>query len=314
MTAPDDDFPDDEPSDGPRPNSPRRHDDVEDGSTAGRTTTPAFETRTASADPPPRESADLRGHEPGQASSESDDDLDGLQTPMSRLVGSARSWLGVLVAIALVVPAGAWLVDEFAFQRSADAVVATLDGELSGADAAATVLLVRSLGCAGAPSSTGSAFVVDTPSGPALLTNRHVVDDADTVGVRGLDGSTDVEVTGVRVSDAADVAVLEVAAPQQLPPALELRSSALEVGASVRLIGFPAGAPFTTEGRIAELAGSRMLLDLDVDPGASGSPVVGEGGEVVGQVYAVTSDGRGVATSVDALLGAIADAEAIDPC
>ncbi|MEX1178516.1 MAG: serine protease [Nitriliruptor sp.] len=242
-----------------------------------------------------------------------EDDLDAFSSPMSRFVTSARTWVVIVVVIALIVPTVTFLADEFDFRRSADAVVATLDGELSGAAAADTVLLVRSLGCAGG-SGTGTAFVVETAEGPALLTNRHVVDDARQVGVRALDGSTEIQVTGVRVSSSADVAVLEVADPAALPPALALRRGLPTVGEEVRLVGFPAATPFTDAGPVDVAAPDRLLLDLEVAPGASGSPVVADDGRVVGQVHAVARDGRGVATPVDRLLDAMGDARAEEPC
>jgi S1-C subfamily serine protease len=232
---------------------------------------------------------------------------------MHRLLTSARVWLSILVVVALVVPTTAFLVDEFDFRRSADAVVATLDGELAGADAARTVLLVRSLGCSGRASS-GTAFVVDTPTGPALLTNRHVVEDARTVGVRALDGGTEVRVRAVRSSVSADVAVLEVEDASALPPPLALRRAAPSVGDEVRLVGFPAATPFTAAGTVAVTEPGRLLLELEVSPGASGSPVVAADGHVVGQVFAVAADGRGVATPTAALLAAIEDARPASGC
>jgi S1-C subfamily serine protease len=241
------------------------------------------------------------------------DDLEGASTSLSRLVAGTRSWLAILLAIGLIVPAGAWLVDEYVFQRSADAVIATLDGERSGAAAAETVLLVRTVGCAGT-SSTGSAFVVETAGGPALVTNRHVVEDARTVGVRGLEGASDVRVTEVRLSDTADVAVLTVADPDALPPALELGRGVPTVDTSIRIVGFPAGTPFTDAGRVAEVGGAQLLLEVEVSPGASGSPVVADDGRVVGQVFATSGDGRGVATPADALRAAIGDARPSEPC
>lgn len=232
---------------------------------------------------------------------------------MSRLSAHGRRWLAAVVAALLIVPAGAWLVAEISFRRSGAAVVATLGGELEGAAVADTVLLVRAVGCAGT-SRSGSAFVVATDDGQALLTNRHVVADSRTVGVRSIDGSTEVRVTGVRVSTSADVAVLEVAEPGDLPPALALRAATPAVGEAVRLVGFPAATPFTTEGVVAAATSTQVLLDLEVDAGASGSPVVDVQGQVVGQVFGVLEDGRGVATPTDVLVGAIADARPTTPC
>lgn len=241
------------------------------------------------------------------------DGLDGFTTPMTRLARRLRTWIVVIVALALVVPSGAWFVDELSFRRRASAVVATLEGELPGAVAAGAVLRVRTLRCTGT-AATGSAFVAATADGPVVVTNRHVVDDAAIVGVRALDGSFDLRVTGVRLSGRADVAVLDVGDPTALPPALVLASGGARVGEAVRTVGFPAATPFTTAGRVAALADGRMLLDLEVDPGASGSPVVADDGEVVGQIFGVMPDGRGVATPSGILRVAIAEAVPAPAC
>jgi S1-C subfamily serine protease len=232
---------------------------------------------------------------------------------MTRLLASGRAWLAALVAVALVVPAGAFLADEFDFRRSAEAVVATLEGDRAGAAAAETVLLVRAVGCDGHGSS-GTAFVVETAAGPALLTNRHVVDSARTVGVRSLAGDTEVRVTGVRLSTSADVAVLEVADPEALPPAVALGTDPRVRGDGVRLIGFPAATPFTAAGQLVEASAERLLLEVEVAPGASGSPVVADDGQVIGQVHAVTETGLGVATPAQRLLTAIDDAVPAPGC
>lgn len=231
---------------------------------------------------------------------------------MARLGVHGRRWLALVVAIGLVIPAGAWLVNEIGYRRSGAAVVATLEGELAGTDLARTVMLVRSVGCAGSV-ATGSAFVVATDRGPELVTNAHVVADSRTVGVRTLDGGTDLRVTAVRLSDAADVAVLEVSVPADLPPALTVGDAPLG-GDPARLIGFPAATPFTTAGTVAAATPRQLVLDLQVDPGASGSPVVDLDGRVLGQVYGVLPDGRGLATPVALLLDAIATATPADTC
>jgi S1-C subfamily serine protease len=244
----------------------------------------------------------------------SDDDLEDLRTPMARFVTASKRWLALVVAAALLLPTGAWLLDELQFRRSGAAVVETLEGELRGEAVADTILLVRTTGCTATTSGSGSAFVVDVGRGPVVVTNRHVVDDARQVGVRNLDGTSTLQVARVLVSDAADVAVLEVTDPAALPAALRLAPRDPTVGQDVRLIGFPAARPFTTAGTVIEASATRLLLELEVIPGASGSPVVDDEGLVSGQVYAVTPDGLGVATPAGLLARAIEQAQPRDPC
>jgi S1-C subfamily serine protease len=245
---------------------------------------------------------------------EPEDDLEGLQTSMGRLLAWSKRWLALLVAAALLLPTGAWLLDELQFRRSGAAVVETLEGALRGEAIADTILLVRATGCTPTTSGSGSAFVADIGSGPVIVTNRHVVDDARQVGVRNLDGTSTLQVARVLVSEIADVAVLEVSDPAALPPALRLSPADPTLGQEVRLIGFPAARPFTTDGTVLEATPARLLLELEVVPGASGSPVVDADGLVVGQVHAVTPDGLGVATPASVLRTAIAGAQPNEPC
>jgi S1-C subfamily serine protease len=244
----------------------------------------------------------------------SDDDLTGVRTPLARFLATSKRWLALAVALALLLPTTAWLLGELEFRRSGSAVVETLEGALRGEDVADTILLVRTTGCTPTRSGSGSAFVLDVGDGPVVVTNRHVVDGARRVGVRNLDGTSTLQVARVLVSDGADVAVLEVTDPSVLPPALRLAPAVAAVGQDVRLIGFPAAQPFTTEGTVVEADPSGLLLELEVVPGASGSPVVDDEGLVVGQVYAVTADGLGVATPAEGLRRAIEDARPAAPC
>lgn len=237
-----------------------------------------------------------------------DDDLDGYQTSLSRLVDRARGWLALLVAAMLVVPLASWAVDELAFRRSGTSVEESLGEDR---DLAQAVFLVRASRCDGGGGS-GSGFVLGEGDDRVIVTNRHVVEGAGTVSVRPLAGGQAIEVVRYRISDTADVAILEPADPSALPAGLAL-GPAVDEGAEVRVVGFPAAMPFTTAGRVAEASAGRLLLDLRIDPGASGSPVVDGDGDVVGQVFARTDDGRGVATGVGALSDAVGDARPVDP-
>lgn len=242
-----------------------------------------------------------------------EDDLALAREQRSRRLRRVGRVVAAVVALGLLVPSARGVIEELRYRSDTAAVVDTLEGERGGADLADTVLLVRTLGCRPGTRGSGSAFVVETRQGPRLLTNRHVVDEARHVGVASLDGSTTWTVTGVAVSAAADVAVLEVEG-EGLPPALTLAGEPVAAGDRVRLIGFPAARPFTTAGEVAAASRARLLLELEVDRGASGSPVVSESGRVVGQVHSVTADGLGVATPARRLPAALDDLRPASGC
>lgn len=238
---------------------------------------------------------------------EDEEDLEGYETAMSRLVARSRGWLALFVAVLLVVPLAGWLLEELAFQRSGSEV----QEELGAGDLADSVFLVRAAMCDGT-SGSGSGFVAQRDGRPVVVTNRHVVDGARVVGLRRLTGGSAIEVAAYRVSGAADVAVLEVADPSALPPALPF-GEPVDEGAPVRIVGFPAARPFTTSGTVERADEGRLLVDVRTDPGASGSPVVDPDGRVVGQVFARSEEGFGVATPVGVLTEAIASARSVEP-
>ena len=248
---------------------------------------------------PPADPAFVRSGDPEPDDAYDPDSLEGLETPMSRFLGRGRWVVALVLAIALVFPVGGWLLDELAFRGSGEAVETELGDAAFLADA---VLLVRSIDCGGIV-STGSAFAVEIDDEVVLVTNRHVVDDARVIGVRPLDGGPSVRVAIHGLSDLADVAVLEVEGAGQLPEPLPSGSVA-DIGDEVRIIGFPGGRASTSTGPVAMAGADRMILDLQVDAGASGSPVLDAAGNVVGQVFARTSEGTGVATPLPRLLEA----------
>lgn len=236
------------------------------------------------------------------------DSLDGVQTPMSRLLGRSRWIIALILIVALVFPLGRWLVDEVAFQGSGEAVEEELGDAAFLADA---VLFVRAIDCGGVV-STGSAFAVEIGGEPTVVTNRHVVASARTIGVRPLDGGPSVRVDSHLLADGADVAVLRIGPADQPDP---LPTGPVPApGDEVRIIGFPGGRAATTTGAVARSSTDRLLLDLEVAAGASGSPVLDDAGNVVGQVYARTDEGGGVATPLDQLIAAVGEARPAPPC
>lgn len=236
------------------------------------------------------------------------DDLDGYRTSTMRVLGRFRLLLGLLVAVAMLIPAGGWVLDRIATRAATDDVLEALGDDV---DLAASFRLVRSVDCLGRATS-GSAFALEVAGETVLVTNRHVVDEARSSVVQPLDAGSGAQVTGVRLARSADVAVLEVA-DEALPPPLRAGPEA-RIGQPVISVGFPGARPTFREGRVDRVEAARLVLGLEVAGGASGSPVLDQDGRVVGQVFARTSDGRGLATPIGLLQAAIAEAAPATPC
>lgn len=137
--------------------------------------------------------------------------------------------------------------------------------------------------------SLGSGVIVDAAKG-YILTNHHVIDDADQILVKLRDGrSLEAKVIG---SDAdSDVAVIQVKAERL--SALKLAdSSQLRVGDFVVAIGNPFGLGQTvTSGIVSALSRTGLGIekyedfiqtDASINPGNSGGALVNLKGELVG--------------------------------
>ena len=147
--------------------------------------------------------------------------------------------------------------------------------------------------------TVGSGFVFDKKG--HVITNAHVVQDAQKVVVTFLDGrSYKAEIIGA--DESADVAVVRVDADASLLHPLVLgNSSSLRVGESVAAIGNPFGLSGSmTAGIISQLG--RLLpsntgysipdviqTDTAINPGNSGGPLLNMMGETVGINTAIQS-------------------------
>ncbi len=143
--------------------------------------------------------------------------------------------------------------------------------------------------------SVGSGLVIEYAGERLVLTNAHVIDQATTIRVTGIDSQTwDAEVVG---SDTElDVAVLRVQGEDGDLAVAELGdSSTLEIGDWAIAIGNPLGLSYTvTLGIISALDRDiqkpngvgfyRNLIQTDaaINPGNSGGPLVNAAGEVIG--------------------------------
>jgi Trypsin-like serine proteases, typically periplasmic, contain C-terminal PDZ domain len=129
-----------------------------------------------------------------------------------------------------------------------------------------------------------------------ILTNRHVIEDAETIQVRLLDGRTfQAKVHGVDA--ASDVAVLKIDA-DDLPVAKLGDSSRVRVGEFAIAIGAPFSLDYTvTFGHISAKSRGNVIpmfmggqtmdqdfiqTDASINTGNSGGPLVNIDGEVIG--------------------------------
>jgi S1-C subfamily serine protease len=162
---------------------------------------------------------------------------------------------------------------------------------------------------------TGSGVIID-PNG-LILTNHHVVQDADTVSVVLQDGRTfDGKVAGI--DTYTDLAFVKIAATD-LPAATLGDSSALQLGQLAIAMGDPLGEfpGSVTSGIVSGLdrtvvvsdqatGGANQLThliqtDAAINPGNSGGPLLDGDGKVVGidTAQAGSAQGIGFAIPID---------------
>ncbi len=136
----------------------------------------------------------------------------------------------------------------------------------------------------------GSGVVIDEKG--YILTNNHVIDDAERLKVTMPDG----KILRGRVAgsdEMTDLAVLKVDSEQSLPAAQLGNSDNLNIGQIAIAIGNPfglTGGPAVTAGIVSSLnrsiqtrSGVFELIQTDaaINPGNSGGPLVNTNGEVI---------------------------------
>lgn len=136
----------------------------------------------------------------------------------------------------------------------------------------------------------GSGVIIDADG--HILTNNHVIDDAERLKVTLTDGRV-LRGKMVGSDETTDLAVIKVESSEPLPVATLGDSSALKAGQIVMAIGNPfglTGGPAVTAGIVSSLdrsiqarAGVLELIQTDaaINPGNSGGPLVSTKGEVV---------------------------------
>jgi putative serine protease PepD len=157
----------------------------------------------------------------------------------------------------------------------------------------------------------GSGFVIDSDG--HIVTNDHVVENADSVSVRFWNGDT-YSASVVGTDPSTDLAVIKVDAPSSILHPVSLGdSSSVQVGDPVVAIGSPFGLEETvTTGIVSALHRQMQALnkftindsiqtDAAINHGNSGGPLFNAAGQVIGvnsQIAGQTGANVGIGFSI----------------
>jgi serine protease Do len=154
--------------------------------------------------------------------------------------------------------------------------------------------------------SLGSGFIISEDG--YVMTNNHVVKDADEIIVRLAD-RRELKAKVVGTDDRSDIALLKIEA-KNLPVAKIGKSEQLKVGEWVLAIGSPFGFDYSATAGIVSAKGRALprenyvpfiQTDVAINPGNSGGPLFNLDGEVVGvnsQIYSRTGGYMGLSFSI----------------
>lgn len=148
--------------------------------------------------------------------------------------------------------------------------------------------------------SLGSGVIVDAKRG-YVITNNHVVDDADNIQVSLQDGRT-LNATLIGTDEETDVAVIQILA-KNLDELKLANSNELLVGDFVVAVGNPFGLGQTVTSGIVSALGRTNLqglgyqnfiqTDASINPGNSGGALINLRGELIGINTAIYSPSGG---------------------
>ena len=248
---------------------------------------------------------------------------------MSRLRRFSSTWKFILfihekshiVAILFLLLIGLWLIfyppERTPLNPDAVPRTVTARGDLAGDERntievfknnSASVVYVTSttlrrglfsLNAVEIPQGTGSGFVWDQEG--RIVTNYHVISDANTVRITMADNSTWKAVL-VGASPDKDIAVLQINAPKNLLQPITIgESTDLLVGQKVFAIGNPFGLDRTITSGIISALGRQIKsvsgrtihgmiqTDAAINPGNSGGPLLDSAGRLIGVNTAIYS-------------------------
>ncbi len=150
----------------------------------------------------------------------------------------------------------------------------------------------------------GSGFVMSRDG--YVLTNDHVVQDADRIKVKLSNGKEfDAKVVGR--DPKTDLALIKIEGSAELTPLKLGNSDEMKVGNWVVAVGSPFGLEQTVTAGIVSAKGRTIgsgpydnfiQTDASINPGNSGGPLINMNGEVVGINTAIIASGKGIGFAV----------------
>jgi serine protease Do len=152
--------------------------------------------------------------------------------------------------------------------------------------------------------SLGSGFIIDKDG--FVVTNNHVVEDADQIKVK-LKDEREFDAKIVGRDPNTDIALLKIESGENLPVVKMGDSDALEVGQWVLAIGSPFGLEQTVTAGIVSAKGrvigsgpydDFIQTDASINPGNSGGPLLNLKGEVIGINTAIVASGHGIGFAI----------------
>jgi serine protease Do len=152
--------------------------------------------------------------------------------------------------------------------------------------------------------SLGSGFILDRDG--YIVTNNHVVEDADQIKVR-LSDEREFDAKVIGRDSKTDLALIRIEGASNISPLKMGDSDKLEVGSWVLAVGSPFGLEQTVTAGIISAKGrfigagpydDFLQTDASINPGNSGGPLLNMNAEVVGINTAIVAQGQGIGFAI----------------
>ncbi|HDQ39850.1 MAG TPA: DegQ family serine endoprotease [Desulfonatronum sp.] len=153
--------------------------------------------------------------------------------------------------------------------------------------------------------SLGSGFIISRDG--FIVTNNHVIKDADEISVNLLGVNTPFRAEVVGRDPETDLALLKIEADRVLPVLEFGDSDNSKVGQWVVAIGNPFGLAHTVTAGIVSAKGriigsgpydDFIQTDASINPGNSGGPLLDMNGKVIGINTAIVASGQGIGFAI----------------